>query len=240
MSKEIKLITKGATEQISTVIVGAGRMSNPLIIKAQKGVHYELRDTESHIAPYQVLLVRKGKDLMIKIDPKENESDKNTPADIIIQNYYGESGSSLVGMSEDGQYYNYVPQEGNSDLFSMNMDNNDSSYQSLGYSEITSDNNWEPYALGALALGILAAAVGGGGNKSSDPTNNPPADTSAITDTTPPKITETTENNSTTASQLITIDTTPPALTAELDPTSDSGIVGDGITNDTTPTISGT
>ncbi|MDD5405772.1 MAG: Ig-like domain-containing protein, partial [Sulfurovaceae bacterium] len=42
------------------------------------------------------------------------------------------------------------------------------------------------------------------------------------------------------ASQLITIDTTPPALTAELDPTSDSGIVGDGITNDTTPTISGT
>ncbi|MDI1261439.1 Ig-like domain-containing protein, partial [Aquabacterium sp.] len=37
------------------------------------------------------------------------------------------------------------------------------------------------------------------------------------------------------------IDTTPPAiLTAQLDPASDSGTKGDGITNDATPTISGT
>ncbi|MBS4018997.1 MAG: type I secretion C-terminal target domain-containing protein, partial [Dechloromonas sp.] len=36
------------------------------------------------------------------------------------------------------------------------------------------------------------------------------------------------------------IDTTPPALAAWLDPTSDSGIQGDGITNDNTPTLSGT
>ncbi|MBS4018836.1 MAG: retention module-containing protein, partial [Dechloromonas sp.] len=36
------------------------------------------------------------------------------------------------------------------------------------------------------------------------------------------------------------IDTLPPAVTARLDPTSDSGTQGDGITNDNTPTISGT
>ncbi|MBS1159751.1 MAG: hypothetical protein H6R15_2170, partial [Proteobacteria bacterium] len=35
------------------------------------------------------------------------------------------------------------------------------------------------------------------------------------------------------------VDTIPPALTAELDPASDSGAKGDGITNDTTPTIRG-
>ena len=35
-------------------------------------------------------------------------------------------------------------------------------------------------------------------------------------------------------------DITPPALTARLDPSSDSGVKGDGITNDRTPTISGT
>ena len=36
------------------------------------------------------------------------------------------------------------------------------------------------------------------------------------------------------------IDTTPPAVTAQLDPASDSGTKGDNITNDNTPTISGT
>ncbi|WP_206208978.1 Ig-like domain-containing protein [Vogesella mureinivorans] len=43
-----------------------------------------------------------------------------------------------------------------------------------------------------------------------------------------------------TTTEAYSVDTTPPALTAKLDATSDSGTVGDGITNDTTPTISGT
>ncbi|QRM19024.1 type I secretion C-terminal target domain-containing protein [Dechloromonas sp. TW-R-39-2] len=38
----------------------------------------------------------------------------------------------------------------------------------------------------------------------------------------------------------VLVDVTPPALTAKLDSTSDSGVQGDGITNDKTPTISGT
>ncbi|RZI83749.1 MAG: hypothetical protein EOP38_11580, partial [Rubrivivax sp.] len=48
-------------------------------------------------------------------------------------------------------------------------------------------------------------------------------------------------NSSATGSDSATIDTTAPAvLTAQLDPASDSGTKGDGITNDATPTISGT
>ncbi|MGL6045617.1 MAG: Ig-like domain-containing protein [Vogesella sp.] len=43
-----------------------------------------------------------------------------------------------------------------------------------------------------------------------------------------------------TTTEAYSVDTTPPALTAKLDPASDSGTVGDGVTNDTTPTISGT
>ncbi|MDD5405770.1 MAG: cadherin-like domain-containing protein, partial [Sulfurovaceae bacterium] len=149
MAKVIQLITKGATEQISTVIVGASSMGNPLIIKAQKGVHYELRDATTHFAPHQVLLVRKGKDLLIKLDMHEDESDKAASPDIVIENYYGygDYSGNLVGMSEDGQYYNYAPQEGNSDLFSVNMDNGDTSYQSLGYSDVTTETNWLLYLL---------------------------------------------------------------------------------------------
>ncbi|MGL6047647.1 MAG: beta strand repeat-containing protein, partial [Vogesella sp.] len=47
-------------------------------------------------------------------------------------------------------------------------------------------------------------------------------------------------NEGGTGSDSVKIDTTAPALTAKLDPASDSGTPGDGITNDTTPTISGT
>ncbi len=46
--------------------------------------------------------------------------------------------------------------------------------------------------------------------------------------------------NPTTTTVPLTIDTKSPDLTAKLDPTSDSGTKGDGITNDTTPTIIGT
>ena len=42
------------------------------------------------------------------------------------------------------------------------------------------------------------------------------------------------------APATVVLDVTPPALTVLLDPSSDSGLKGDGITNDNTPTISGT
>jgi len=46
--------------------------------------------------------------------------------------------------------------------------------------------------------------------------------------------------NAATGSDTGSVDTTAPTLTALLDPTSDSGVKGDSITNDNTPTISGT
>ena len=160
MAKIIQLITKGTTEQISTVEVGAGKAANTLIIKAQAGVKYELKDAATKFAPQQLLLLRKGKDLWIKLDDEEEDVLNTTDApDIIIENYYDDPSGSLIGMSEDGQYYNYAPQEGNSDLFSINMDDGDFSYQSLGYADVIGESNWAPYILGALLLGGLALAL---------------------------------------------------------------------------------
>ncbi len=52
---------------------------------------------------------------------------------------------------------------------------------------------------------------------------------------------DTAGNTSTVQTKLTyTVDTTPPALTVKLDSSSDTGTVGDNITADTTPTISGT
>jgi len=168
MAKVIQLITKGATEQISTVEVGAGKAANTLIIKAQAGVKYELKDAATKFAPHQLLLVRKGKDLWIKLDDEEEDALNTTDApDIIIENYYDDSPGSLIGLSEDGQYYNYAPQEGNSDLFALNMNDGEFSYQSLGYSDVIGENNWAPYILGALLLGGLAYVL-------NDDDDNPP------------------------------------------------------------------
>ncbi|MBS1161478.1 MAG: Ig-like protein, partial [Proteobacteria bacterium] len=46
--------------------------------------------------------------------------------------------------------------------------------------------------------------------------------------------------NTGTASDNGSVDSTVPALSAQLDPLSDSGVIGDGVTDDHTPTISGT
>ncbi|MFA7027925.1 MAG: hypothetical protein WC163_08100, partial [Sulfurovum sp.] len=160
MAKVIQLITKGATEEVATVEAGAGRVANTLIIKAQAGVKYELRDAATKFAPQQLLVIRQGKDLWIKFEDEEEDELNTTDApDIIIEDYYEDSSGSLIGLAEDGEYYSYAPQEGSSDLYSVNMDDGEFSYQSLGYSDVTGETNWVPLVLGALFLGGLAVAL---------------------------------------------------------------------------------
>lgn len=306
MARVIQLITKGATEQVSTVEVGGGSVAKTLIIKAQPGAEYEIREVASNVAPQQILLKRRGKDLLIKIDldNEDDEKELTEDIDIVIQGYYDGAMGKLVGLSEDGHYYDLVPQEGTSDLLVSNLEDGEISYQSLGYSGDDSENDWYPFVLGGLALGGLALAFSGGGDDKAPETFNPPdmPDAPDMTDDTDTGISDTDNNTADTTPDFeisppedgqtpnlyidgervpsvfdpvnntitpvdpisdgphsvtvtltdshgespqspgldIIIDTTPPALTAMLDPASDSGVVGDGITNDTTPTISGT
>ncbi|MDY0194927.1 MAG: Ig-like domain-containing protein [Sulfurovaceae bacterium] len=184
MAKIIQLITKASTKQVSTVPSGERAMGNPLIIKAQAGVKYELKDAATKVAPQQLLLLRKGKDLWIKLDDEEEDALNTTDApDIIIENYYDDSPGSLIGMSEDGRYYNYAPQEGISDLFSVNMDDGEFSYQSLGYSDVIGESNWVPYILGALILGGIAIGLNDDDNAPDTPDTPDKPDMTAATDT---------------------------------------------------------
>ncbi|WP_205588697.1 hypothetical protein, partial [Poseidonibacter antarcticus] len=171
MQNLFQFITKDLTGQISNVTVDTSKSGNPLIVKAEKSVQYELRDSVTNVAPNQVLLTRKGKDLLIKLDIEEEITDDNTTADIIIEDYYDDSMGNLVGLAEDGNYYELVPQEGNTDFLAMNMIDGESSYSSLGYSSGTpvaavatssptvadTGYGWWPYVLGALAIGGIAA-----------------------------------------------------------------------------------
>ena len=135
MINDIEIITKSAksAEQSTVVVkVGAGKAGQATVIKAQAGVSYELRDVIKHRAPDQILLKRKGKDLHVLLNAEGNAADQDQPADIIIENYFGEGKAKLVGIAEDGQYYTYLPQEGTTDLLSWKMADGANTYQSLG------------------------------------------------------------------------------------------------------------
>ena len=205
MQNLFQFITKDLTGQISNVTVDTSKSGDSLIVKAQKSVQYELRDAVTNVAPNQVLLTRKGKDLLIKLDIEEEITDDNTTADIIIEDYYDDSMGNLVGLAEDGNYYELVPQEGNTDFLAMNMIDGESSYSSLGYSSGTpvvaatssptvadTGYGWWPYVLGALAIGGIALL---GSNDDDNDADNDDAVVVPIISSDAPKITFTEDAN---------------------------------------------
>ncbi len=167
MSKQIQWLVNGANGERQAVVVqaDAGKAGKPLIVKAQSNVTYELKDVVKGVAPDQVLVRRKGKNLEIVLDVEGKQEEAEAAADIVVEDYFDAEGSRLVGVAEDGNYYTYVPQEGTTDLLSWNMDDADYSYHSLGYSDASAVAWWP-------LLGLLA--LGGGGGGAAAPTRKPP------------------------------------------------------------------
>lgn len=155
----IQFITQHGRENQSSVTVqaGAGKQGKALRLSAAKGAVYELRDLQTQVAPDQVLLMRKGNDLHILLGVEGIISEKDQPADIIVEGYYDGNESKLVGLAEDGRYYTYLPQEAQAELLSWNLADGVNSYHSLGDTEYVVAA-WWPTVLGAgvlAALGVL-------------------------------------------------------------------------------------
>ncbi len=169
MSKQIQWQANGAdgTSQVVVVRTDAGENGKPLTVKAQGNVTYELKDLVKGVAPDQMLVRRKGKNLEIVLDVEGKEEEAHAPADIVVEDYFDVSGSRLVGLAEDGSYYTYVPQEGSADLLSWKLEDTAYSYHSLGYSDASAVAWWP-------LLGLLALGGGGGGGVAAAPTRKPP------------------------------------------------------------------
>ena len=150
MGKKIEVIVKEGQNVISnnTVVEGSGK---PLVIKAGSHQSYELKDIATGVAPDQIYVVRDGKNLKIKIGKKDKKGDD--AADIIIEEYF-EHDNSLIGVAENGEYYNFIPQGADPEA----------SYYSLGGETLVeSETDWLPIILGVLGAGAIAAAASGGG-----------------------------------------------------------------------------
>ncbi|MDD3500506.1 MAG: Ig-like domain-containing protein, partial [Sulfurovum sp.] len=218
MGKEIVVIVKEGQNVISsnTVTEGSGR---PLVIKAKSHQSYELKNLAKGVAPDEIYVIRDGKNLKIKIGKKKSNADDT--ADIIIEEYF-EHDCNLIGVAENGQYYNYIPQGADPAA----------SYYSLGGDTLVaeSETDWLPIILGVLGAGAIAAAASGGGSD-----NPPPAEGDAPESVTIGVYDDNNDNDDTSDVQLVSTGANPAAA----NPAAANPTTGIPVTNDNTPTVKG-
>lgn len=164
MGQKVAVIVKDGQNVVSNNVVtqGSGAAGKPLIVKAGSKQRIELKDLDTHVAPDQVRVTKDGKNLKIKIGKKAAPEDD--AADIIIEGYF-DNNASLIGVAENGEYYNFIPQGANYD-----------SYYSLGGEVIGEETatDWMPLVLGLLGAGALAALASSGGGSSKSVDNTAP------------------------------------------------------------------
>ncbi|WP_196758234.1 hypothetical protein, partial [Moraxella catarrhalis] len=161
----IVLKTHSTTKTVGQIALTQGVATK---VKAQKGVNYELVDQQTGRAPDHIITKRVGKDLHISLD-KDGQSD-----DLIIEDYYDHGDAALIGLAEDGQYYYYIPDTGETVDYVTQLVTGDVEGQALGGGAVstpwwigateTKAAIW-PWLTGGLlaagAVGIVAASVDG-------------------------------------------------------------------------------
>jgi hypothetical protein len=139
------------------------KQGEPVRIKAVKNGKYILAEgTETPVAPENLTIKRVGNDLHVATEG----TDPSQPQ-LIIEGFY-ESQGQLVGVAEDGAYYEYISSDGDQDQAAAFLHDGASSPQVLGSQELVGFGNglvagngvgwlW-PALLGLGALGLLGAA----------------------------------------------------------------------------------
>ncbi|MFK3868994.1 Ig-like domain-containing protein, partial [Psychrobacter faecalis] len=174
-------ITIKVNDQIKTIAEHkvVTRDGQPTVIKASSKVNYELLDEATGRAPKHIITKRINKDLHVSF-----EDDSENP-DLIIEGFYDEVDSALIGLAEDGSYYYYIPDTGEIVDYVTELQIGDIEGQALGgKSQATpwwigategESFNALPWLAGLAGIGILGAALG----SSSSSDNRPPIDTTA-------------------------------------------------------------
>ncbi len=162
---QVKTHTKYQQEKTFDSVNG-----QPLVLKAEKGVNYELLNTQTQVAPQNIITQRQGDDLIIMLD--ENEHALGDPnemgADVILQGYYGEAKGAegetqavgiIMGLHENGHYYAYIPESAQEDDAISVLADKMSAPQAIGGQEIA--QGFIPWWvwLSALPLGLGAIAL---------------------------------------------------------------------------------
>lgn len=159
----------------------------PTVIKATSKVNYQLIDQATGLAPDHIITKRIGKDLHVSMDSDERESD------LIIEGYYDQADSALIGQAEDGSYYYYVPDTGEVANFVTELAEDSIQGQALGGNAQStpywvgaaedSGFNWLPWLVGLAGLAAVGIAL-------ADDDDEDPKDTPPPTPTNAPVVTD--------------------------------------------------
>lgn len=145
--------------QIVQQIQAITKDGEPTVLVAQKGINYELIDEETGHALQHIVTKRVDKDLHISSEGNGQEPD------IIIENFYSYNDSALIGLAEEGNYYNYIPDTAHADDYITQLNNGDIEGQALGgnasaepwWVANTSHNHYFPLMVGVgFAGGVFA------------------------------------------------------------------------------------
>ncbi|MGE6246175.1 Ig-like domain-containing protein, partial [Psychrobacter proteolyticus] len=176
----MKTITVKANNQVGTVAehTVVTQTNTPTVIKATDKTNYEIFDTVEGRAPKDIITKRVDKDLHVSF---ENDI-QNT--DLIIEGFYDNIDSALIGVADDGSYYYYVPDTGEMTDYVTELQMGEVQSQSLGGNSYATP--WWigateaeglsalPWLFGLAGVGIAAGSLGG-----SDSSSNSPVDTMA-------------------------------------------------------------
>ncbi|MBH0097405.1 hypothetical protein I6E61_13505, partial [Psychrobacter sp. NZS113] len=151
-----------ATQTISQVPV-VTKDGIPTVIAATDKVNYEFFDTAIGHAPNHIITKRLKNDLHVSFE------EEGVDSDLIIEGFYDTSDSALVGVAEDGEYYYYIPDTGETYDYVTQLEIGDVEGQALGGEEYIAVAIpwWIPAAAG-LGLAGLIACISGGGSDDND------------------------------------------------------------------------
>ena len=168
---------------ISNKALAKGNGGKAVHIEAIKGGQYLLAASGKERSPENITVKRVGNNLHVALEGSDPEQ-----PDLIIENFFSNEGQ-LVGLAEDGAYYEYVATDGDDDSSAAFLMDGVSSPLALGKQPMVGFADglvvaekdgfgMLPWLLGGLAVvGGVAAAGGGGGGKGNG---------GKVVDTTPP------------------------------------------------------
>jgi hypothetical protein len=216
MAQQFKVIINAGKEDAAQTLQaeqGAGQRGRPLIIKAKAGAKYQLVETG------------KAKGNTTDLAPDNIKAKRvgkhlhlmfetDTVADVIIEDYYdvmAEGYNGVIGKAENGSYYEYLTEDPTDPgLIPQLKDNVTAVTQALGGAEVSPAGA----AVAFAAFPLLGALGLLGGAAAVAAAANAGTTTTTTTGTTTGKLSALAPN--------------------------DSGTLGDNLTNDNTPTLTGT
>jgi hypothetical protein len=161
MKKSYKVKTLPDQGAATLVEINTSTSLGATTVNGPPGTRFQLIDNSTGLAPDTIRVTRKGRDLRISFDAREQ-------ADLIIADFYNPSGASqsdLIGELQVGVYHAYIPESGEwSRSLGLMGDGTPSTGMALGAGQLFIEEYIEPAALGGLVAAagfspLLAAPV---------------------------------------------------------------------------------